>query len=370
MSKDNISRVTVLAVGVEDYTHLSSLRGPRQDVENFYNLLVVDDAASLYQEGQVIKKINPTSDDLRAIISHYTSERTALGDVLVFYFSGHGVPVGHQDFGFCTVDTQILAGQNVALPLTMFRFSELLVALSVVDVTPVIIIDACYSGRAVDAIIPSSTIITSMHEKMKNSNASNYALLCSCSEFQTSINIPHVGGMFSTGLVEIGKRGDPNLSDDVIGLVEIFGPLRRFVEANADDSSPRLYLGETLINIPLFRNVSFSGKRLIAEQSYSFVGHLKSIVLALWNEGYPRALRPGEILEVCGRGAYGNHSKLSFAPWQLVETCPESKKRRLTEKGLLFVQGSVKIPKTIKTDAVRGIWIPSPGSPEISIDDL
>ena len=371
MDQNSVGRVTIIAIAVENYLHMNPLNGPIQDIENFQKLLVTDTKTALYQENQFIKLLNPTSSQIRELISSYTNTRTALGDILIFYFSGHGVAVGHKDFGFCTIDTRFHHDKPAVLPLTTFRFSELLEALSIEDVAPIIIIDACYSGKAVDALVPYSTALNSMHERIKATSASNYALLCSCSELQTSKNIPQKGGLFSLGILEIAQNGISELGS-LIGIKEIYGPLKSFVEANAEDSSPRLHLGETLIDIPLIRNVnthqSMTPKN--TEQSYSFVGHLRSIILALWNSGNPRELRASEILELCGKGAYGNHSKLSLEPWQLVENRPESSKRRLTPKGLLFAQGKIKIPKTIKKDVANGKWISAPGTIQITIDDI
>jgi hypothetical protein len=233
-----------------------------------------------------------------------------------------------------------------------------------VDVSPVLIVDACYSGKASDALVPSSTVFNSLHEKIKIRSASSYALLCSCSELQTSINIPQKGGLFSQGIIEIARNGNDKLGN-FIGLKEIFGPLKSFVESSTDDSSPRLYLGDTLLDIPLIKNVKSR-----TSQGYAFVGHLKSIIIALWDNGNPRELRASEILELCGQGAYGNHSKLSLAPWQLVENSPGSSKRRLTEKGMLFAQGKITIPKKINKNPITGTWISAPNTIEISINDL
>lgn len=294
-----------------------------------------------------------------------------MGDIIIFYFSGHGVAVGHNDFGFCTIDTQFYTGNRAVLPLTTFRFSELLEALSIVDAAPVIIVDACYSGKAGNALVPSSTAINSMKEDINAHRATNYGLLCSCSDTQTSININQKGGLFSQGFYQVAQNGDDEL-DEIIGLREIYYPLKAFVEEYANDSSPRLYIGETLLDIPLIKNVKPHKVKQStnAEQSYSFVGHLKSIIMALWNDGNPRELRAREILMFCGLGAYGNHNKLSLDPWQLVEDVPESSKRRLTQKGLLFAQGKITIPKMIKKDPTTGEWDSAPDTSQISIHDL
>lgn len=367
MKLNSTSRVTIIAIAVEDYKYMPHLRGPITDVENFHSLLVKNPKTALYHENQFIQLFNPSSSQIRELISTYTNERSALGDVLVFYFSGHGTAVGHKDFGFCSIDTQFHSGVGAVLPLTVFRFSELLEALSIVDVAPVVIIDACYSGKAGDALVSPSTVTGAILEKIRAASASNYALLCSCSDLQTSLNDPRKGGLFSMGIFEISSNGIviDNQAPYLIGLHQLFRPLTIFMEQNADDSTPRLYLGDTLLEFPLVKNIKYS------PQSYAFVGHLKLIIDALWNKGKPKELRAREILDICGKGSYGNHSKLSLDPWQLVENSPESiTKRRLTKKGTLFAEGKIKIPKSIEKDPITGKWVPSPGTTQIAINNI
>jgi len=366
MEESSAARVTILAIAVEDYAYMNPLRGSKKDIENFYELMVINPKTALYRGNQFIKLLNPTSAQIRELVSNYANQRTALGDILIFYFSGHGVAVGHRDFGFCTIDTQFYSIAPIVLPLTVFRFSELLDAISDVDVAPVVIVDACYSGKAGGALISATTAINLMQEKMKMVSASNNALLCSCSDIQTSLNSTKFGGLFSRGIYEIASHGI--LSDRqapyLLGLRQIYRPLAEFIERETDDSSPRLYLGETLLEFPLVKNVKYS------PQSYVFVGHLKSVIDALWNDGNPIELKAREILKLCGQGSYGNHSKLSLEPWQLVETAPKPVRRRLTPKGLLFAQGKIKIPKSIEKDPTTGDWIPSPETVCVGINDV
>ena len=365
METSLMARVTIVAIGVEDYIFMRRLKGPKVDVENFYDLLVKAPETSLYNESQFFKLINPTSSEIRELISDYTYARSAPGDILIFYFSGHGTAVGHKDFGFCTIDTKFHPNIQAVLPLTVFKFSELLESLSILDVTPVIIIDACYSGKAGDALVSPPTIMNFMQEKITTVSASSHALLCSCSDLQTSLNSPKKGVLFSRGIFEIGQNGiSSDKQTPYLGLQQIYRPLATFMEAESDDSIPRLYIGNTLLEFPLIKNIKYS------TQSYSFVGHLKSIVEALWDSGNPKELRAREILKLCGEGSYGNHSKLSLEPWQLVETIAGSTKRRLTEKGKLFAQGKIKIPRSIEKDPTTGKWIPSPTAKEVTINDV
>jgi hypothetical protein len=109
---------------------------------------------------------------------------------------------------------------------------------------------------------------------------------------------------------------------------------------------------------------------MFSPQSYSFVGHLKCIIDALWNNGNEQILTPRKILDLCGQGAYGNHQKLSLGPWDLVENSSGSKNRRLTNRGRLFAQGKLKIPRTIEKDPVSGEWKAAPGSIDVDIKSI
>jgi len=363
MDSEMISRVTVLAVGVENYSEMRRLRGARKDIENLHRLLVTSPKTALFNQHQFIKLLNPTSEELRKQISDYTLGRSARGDILVFYFSGHGVPVGRNDFGFCTTDSRIHPGVDSVLPLTVVRFSDLLETTGIMDVTPVIIIDACYSGIVGKAVSPHNAI-TTLHEEIQKANASNYVLLCSCSDLQSTLDSP-TGGIFSRCFFDVIKKGIPSSENgsSSITLKQIYQSLKRLVESQSGDATPRLFLGETFSDFPMAKNVQYKA------QSYSIIS-LKCVINVLWNNGNEQEFSASEILDRCGRGAYANHNKLSLEPWQLVEDSPVTKKRRLTDRGRSFAQGKLSIPRKIEKDLSKDKWIDSPGTPFIKIDSI
>ena len=364
MNMNMASRVTVLAVGVENYQNMRRLRGPINDISNLRQLLVESNDTALYEAHQFIKLHNPTTEELRSVVSDYTLQRSARGDILVFYFSGHGKPVGRDDFGFCATDTLIHPGVNTVLPLTVFKFSDLLESLSIMDVTPVVIIDACYSGSASSAlhISPRDAIIT-MQSEIRRVTASNHALLCSCSDMQVSFESP-TGGVFSQYLFEIASEGIQSRNKFLLGLQDMFPLLTERIETDPADANPRLYLGDTLPDFPFVKNVGYT------TQTERFTSYLKQILNKLWNNGNERELSRNEILTEVGTGAYGNHSKLSYAPWLLVEDNPENRKRRLTTRGRKFVQGKITIPQTIQKDPITNEWLDAPDTNYIDISHL
>jgi hypothetical protein len=361
MDEKLISRVTVLAIGVEKYQNLKPLKGPSKDIQNLRHLLLTSPETAIFKKPQYIEVINPTSEELRTKVNQYVQNRSANGDILIFYFSGHGMPVGRNDFGFCTIDTAIHPGAETVLPLTLFKFSDLLSSISIMDIIPIIIVDACYSGWAGKALIAPYDVITTMRDEITKTRASNYALLCSCSDSQSTLDSVS-GGIFSNSIFQVISAGLPKSKEKshLLGLKQIYQNLSRKVEANALESAPRLYIGDTLPDFPLAKNIQYH------PQSYSFTGHLKTIVEALWNKGSERELSTSEIDEVCGKGAYGNHSKLSLEPWQLVDDNPENRKRRLTDRGRRFATGEITIPKDIEKDPISQKWLPARNSPQIS----
>src|SRR5687767_10373145 len=102
---DELSRVTILSVGCWDYQHLRKLTGPAHDIENIRNVLIQDESLALFSPQQYKELTNPTSEVLREEINQYVYSRGAENDILLLYFSGHGAPIGSNDFAFCTVDT-------------------------------------------------------------------------------------------------------------------------------------------------------------------------------------------------------------------------------------------------------------------------
>ncbi len=193
--------------------------------------------------------------------------------------------------------------------------------------------------------IPAIEVISGMQHQVHSLEASRYALLCSCADDQVSTDTSH-GGVFSSHLVDIALMGFPldEVKKPVLSLQDIFQKLSEMVLSDTGNTTPRLYLGSTLPDFPLVKNSQFVGRRYSLSPTYI------SILKALWHNGKERDLSPNEIGEICGNGAYCNHNKLSFAPWDLVETVPNNRKRRLTTRGRQFLLGTLEVPKTVISD--------------------
>ena len=68
------------------------------------------------------------------------------------------------------------------------------------------------------------------------------------------------------------------------------------------------------------------------------------------------------------KGAYGNHRKLSFEPWDLVETV--GNRRRLNDRGIAFMQGKLNVPRDVTLDIKRNVYVEKPGSDLVGIQDF
>jgi len=329
-------RASVIAVGVENYTYMSKLSGPSKDIEKIHNILSADFETALYQENKFTRLLDPDSDKLRKTIVDYAMARSAPNDILVFYFSGHGVLIGNNDLGLCTVETQMHPEYQTALPLNLIRFSDIVETLSAVKVDPVIIIDACFSGQ-------SGAIITHLYSQLKRNiqaeTGSTYALLCSSKKMGKTPD-HHEGGPFSSTLVNIAKKGKNDTdfkSKEELSLRDLYPDIRREIESQFVNIVPQLFLGDTLPDFGFIKNIKYK-----PQKSSLVKGQIK-VLKALWNNGEPRTLEIDDFKPL-GDTAYTTYKKLSRSPaWALIESV-DSRKRKLSSRGIEFMKGQLKIP--------------------------
>lgn len=292
----------------------------------------------------------------------YVDSRSAHGDILLFYFSGHGCIIGDNNFGFCLTDTRLNAESGLVVPLSVLSFREVVQTLSTFDVHPAFIIDACFSGATARAVVP--TIGALIDHELYMQVAGSYGLLCSSNADTTSIDT-NTGGVFTKALYSIVSEG---LSDrqqrhwPFITLRGLSSPLQERL-AQEGSSLPKCYIGPDLPEIPIARNVSFK------PQSEYFSPQMRKVVEHLWNKGAPREATGSELGKIAGAGAYGNHSKLSLPPWNLLEGGQSKRSRRLTRRGKHFAQGKVRIPKRIIKDPITWKWVAVPKTERIFINE-
>ena len=360
--RSNIARTYVIAAAVSNYDHLPYLSGPAQDLEMVTEIFANNDAISLYQN-KFRALPNPTVDQFRESLLNFAWDRSARGDILVIYFSGHGAVFQNGTFGFCLRDSIARPNEGGILPLSVISFVDVVQTLSSVDIFPVFIIDACFSGTT--APQGSSVVTSTMQDTLQSHLAGSYALLASSGSDIVSFDTPF-GGVFTRSLHAImvnGLNNDEGRHLPFITLRDIEVPLQEHLTKSGHPLS-RCHIGAGLPSVPIARNPTFR------PDSETFVPYMKQIVELLWNNGFPREAALKEILNVVGPGAYANHSKLSRKPWGLLEDGPNNSTRRLTEKGKKFAQGQERIPRRIIRDAVTWEWVADDRAEWVSISDI
>jgi hypothetical protein len=365
---DERARVTVISIGCWKYQYLPALTGPAQDMQSLKDVLVADESLALFSHDQYVELTNPTSEAMREVINSYVYSRGAENDILLLYFSGHGAPIGSNDFAFCTIDTKPVEGEKFILPMTAVGFTDILSTLWLKKVIPVFIIDACYSGAAGGSLgVTFSQLVDDLKGEVQRKYASSYALLCSApTNEEVQDNPEGDGGFFSYSLAQIANDGIENVDrrSPVVYLEQIYHQLRYLAEQNSYSPIPMLFLGPTLPTFSIFKNVFYH------PLEYRLQPHLVAVLRVLWNDGNPQTLRPAQIADRTGiKGSYGNHNKLSYAPWNLAETVL-GYQRRLTERGIEFMRGNLAVPRDIIFDTDSKDYIIKPGSESVTIGDF
>ena len=358
---NSTSRFAAIAIGNGNYQYLNRLHGPETDVSTIHDLLCVDKETALIPEKNFKSLVNVPCSVARDTLIEFVAGRSAANDILLFYFSGHGVPIGNNDLGLCMVDSQVHQGLNVPISLSMIRFSELVETLAAVKVDPIVILDACYSGYAG---VQMHQVFSVLNGTIQAGTGSAYALLCSSTKNEATLDLG-ISSSFSKVLARVAKQGlgdATNRNKGVIYLHDLFPRLRSEVEATIDIEA-QLFIGKTLPEFGFVRNSQF---RLRSESLTK--GH-KTALLGFWNGGNPRDVTVAELQKL-GSTVHTTYGKLRYAPaWALIEYL-DSKSRRLTERGKQFLEGNLKIPYTIVRKADSQDWEPAENTRYVGISEM
>jgi hypothetical protein len=357
-----LDRTTVIVVGVGGYDELGSLAGVTHDLDMIMDIFLENPDISIFKKAQVKLVPDPTNNELRNVITEYTQSRTARGDILVFYYSGHGCILPSGPFGFCPKDTNLNAEGEI-LPISVVSITDVLDTLSVSDIHPVFIVDACFSS-AISTQTPSLGK-AALESSWSRANVGPRALLASSGPTTESRDSEN-GGLFTQALyktIHSGLTSTEGSKLPYLTLKELDAPLLEELTLMGPPLS-RYHVEGAFPALPIARNPGF---RPTAEY---FSGTYKRIVMLLWNEGDPQICKSSEFSDKIGQGAYSNHSKLDLEPWGLLEDVDSRSYRKLTKKGMKFAAGEIKIPKKISKDPVSGTWKKAAKSQMISIDDV
>lgn len=361
-ARANIERVSIIAVVVSKYSHLDPLPGVLKDLKLIRDIFVNSQSQGVYSPRQLKEMVNPTTSQVREAIVEYSYSRSAPGDILILYFSGHGCVIGANTFGLCLSDTKV-SNKGTVLPLSALSFRDIIHTLSAADVTPIFIVDACFSGATATNYFPG--LDAALQEQIQSEMSGAYGLLCSSSRDSLSFSSSN-GSPFTVALHEIIARG---LQDrqrrhfPFLTIRDIAKPLRELIERTAAPL-PRCYPGPDLPEIPIAKNAGFK------PQAIKFSYYMRRVVEFIWNDGHPREVSIHDLDEAIGKSSYGNHSKLGYLPWKLLEDGTSNRTRRLTAKGKSFAKGETRIPEVIIKDPITWLWVADSQARHILITEV
>jgi hypothetical protein len=354
------SRVSVLSVGVSVYQYMPRLNGTVNDVQALHKILVEDETTASLQESQYRSLINPNSSKLRNAITDWVYSRSAFHDIFVFYFSGHAVPLGHQDIGLCTTESRIHPLSGFPIQTSLISMREIISSIASIKADPIIILDTCYSG------IGGTTIqiaLDEMKRSVQSESGSAYALMASCNSLESSIDNGNQG-VFSKILLDTCLAGMECVSEPYLTLSDLYPQIREELEKSIYDMSPQLFIGDTLPKFGFVQNKAY------LPRTEKFTSYFIECLLYIWNNGTPRIVKTSEIRDKLNAGAYGNNSKLKLTPWGLIENGNSPRTRILSERGKKFMIGELQIAQEIIKDVETNSWIPAPNSKMISMKNF
>lgn len=360
---ENLERTSIILAAVSQYQELRPLNGVSFDLDAVEEIFISNDDVSFYKESKPVILENSTSSQFRKEILQYSVDRSARGDILILYFSGHGAVLKDGGFAFCFEDTRLGYEGNGVLPLSVVTFRDVAITLASVDVHPMFIIDACFSGST--APQGYSQIVGSMQSEIQSVAPQSYSLLASASPVSVSIDSPEGGG-FTQALYSVILNG---LSDSagrqfpLLSLEQLISPLQEELSLQGHPL-PKSHKGRYFPPIAITKNPEFR------PDTEAFTPYMKGIVEFLWNGGFPIEASIADIGKHLGYTSYANHRKLSLEPWSLLEDGDVAKTRRLSERGKKFAYGRVSIPKRLIRDPLSWNWIQAPGTDRIKISDV
>ncbi len=355
-------RVTVIAVGINRYKYLDALQGPESDVSSLKELMAAQTNTAVIPEHRFKTLVNVDSASLRTALTDYAIGRSAPHDILFFYFSGHATPIDQNDLGLCTIDTQIHPDFCVPIATNLVRFRDIIETLAAVKVDPMIVIDACYSGRAMEGI---QQVYGSLKRTVQGETGSTYALLCSSTRLEEAPD-SRTGGPFSSLLTRLARAGlgDPSHKQKQrLTIKDLYPQMRKAEEAELGTTS-QLIVGETFPDFEFVRNCQY------VPRTESLTRAHKEALLVFWNSGNPTHVTVKE-LQSHGSSVHTTHKKLSYKPaWALIENAGSRNSVHLTLRGEEFMRGELKIPYEIERDPISEEWHAAKDTQFVSFEKL
>ena len=236
-------RRRALLIASATYTDpgLASLRAPTGDVEALADVLG-SDAIGGFEVEQLVDE--PTDTIKKRIEDFFRESRRH--DLLLFYFSGHGVLAQDRRFYFATASTELQWVRTTAID---DRFVN-----EAMDQTRartiVVLLDCCHSGAFGKGLVPKSSLSADVEHRFDGhgrvtltaSNELEYAF--EATDPATSINelgAAAPGSVFTRCLVEGLRTGDADTdSDGAISVDDLYDYVKQRVREQSTHQTPRM----------------------------------------------------------------------------------------------------------------------------------
>ncbi|MGC5342462.1 caspase family protein [Streptomyces sp. DT171] len=212
------SRAVLVATGSYDDAGLPALPGVRKGAQALADVLTSSRPDPAFAGDKLRLMIDP--EDPRDILRAVQAAADEARDVLMLYFAGHGLVSTRGDLQFATVSTE--SGVNY----TAVQYNDIreLVASSRAK-RSLVVLDACYSGRALDVMGP----YTGMQE------APSTYLLASAGASSASFVDGRGMPVFTQQLIDVLAFGDPE-APEILTVEDIY---RILSDRTQRDGHPR-----------------------------------------------------------------------------------------------------------------------------------
>lgn len=207
----NTGRMLALFVGINEYVdaHISSLKVCADDANAICHLFSAQLASTSLLSDFTVDKLPTRNNILTALVN--LSQLAHEDDLVLFYFSGHGVAESGQGY---------LLPRDVSLPILKYTAISMNGIREIIGESPasakVIILDACHSGATI-----GKTALTMTPEFQKHvfAEAEGLAILASCKQGQLSWEWPEMNTSVFTHFLLEALRGQADL--DQKGFVTV-----------------------------------------------------------------------------------------------------------------------------------------------------
>jgi hypothetical protein len=347
---DFLPKISFLAIGCDHYDSLPDLNTVKQSIARMKEVFVENSETALFSESDFFEVYDSTSNALRKKITQLLLDETFNPEVLFIYFIGYTNSIGISDLGLCMQDSSQFMNTERIMPMSMIRIKELIDSLKLKSITPIFIVDSFYFGEAnkKNTFFSYENCINEINKYLLGLYKNDYGFFSVDNEISETLQTKKLG-IISKSLAYVceSRTHEYYPQKNFISLFELLKLLKTEVIRNKKHNFQAFLPSGKFADKQIIKNHQ-EVNSTNSENRYSFSAIYKKILQVLWNEGEERALSPSEILEKTGsQSAYGNHRKLSYSPWDLVEDSTTSNKRRLTERGRKFVKGEIAIPRVI-----------------------